>query len=180
MAFCGNCGTQVQNGALFCQACGQAMAAPGAAPAQPVQQPGAQEQVYRPPVVPGAPQQADIRDAQENKTMAWLSYLLFFIPLLTGAHKRSPFVRFHANQGTVLFLFSLACSLVLGILSAIVTGIFSASLHVRALLAVSSIWGIIWLVYGIGVTILAVVGIIHAANGRMQPLPLIGRIHIIR
>lgn len=112
--------------------------------------------------------------------MAWLSYLLFFIPLLTGAHKTSPFVKFHANQGTVLFLASLLCSIALSILSAILTGIFSASMNWGALLTVSSIFGVIWLVYGIGVTVLAVVGILNAVNGRMKPLPVVGRFTVIK
>ena len=156
--------------------------------AQPVQPPQAncaqsayQQQVYQPPVVPGAPQQADIRDAQDNKTMAWLSYILFFIPLLTGAHKTSPFVRFHANQGTVLFIASAALSIVFGILSSIITAILTASIATwGAALTIASIFGFIWLALGIVVTIFAVVGIINAVNGRMKPLPVIGKIKIIK
>lgn len=144
--------------------------------AQPVQQ-----QVYQPPVVPGAPQQADIRDAQDNKTMAWLSYLLFFIPLLTGAHKTSPFVKFHANQGTVLFLASAALSIVFGILSAIITAILTASIATwGAALTIASIFGFIWLALAIVITVFAIVGIINAVNGRMKPLPVIGRFTIIK
>ncbi len=74
MAFCGNCGTQA-DGVKFCPSCGQPMGA-AAQQAQPAQQP---TPVYKPPIMPGAPQQADIRDAQDNKTMAILAYILFFI-----------------------------------------------------------------------------------------------------
>lgn len=204
MAFCGSCGAQVQDGIKFCQSCGQAVAA-GAAPAQPVQPPQytqpAQQRaqaaspvhqaatqtplqaggIYQPPVVPGAPQQADIRDAQENKTMAWLSYLLFFIPLLTGAHKTSPFVKFHANQGTVLFLASLALSIVFGILSAILTAVLTASIATwGAALTIASIFSFVWLALGIVIVIFMVVGILNAVNGRMKPLPVIGRFTIIK
>jgi hypothetical protein len=178
MAFCGNCGTQVQDGVKFCPSCGQAV---GAAPAQQVApQPQQAAQAYQPPVVPGAPQQADIRDAQDNKTMSILAYILFFIPLLTGAHKTSAFAKYHTNQGTVLFLFSLGVSIIFGILSAIITAIFTASYAWGAMLTIASIFGVIWLLYGLCVTALCVVGIVNAAQGRMKPLPLIGRITIIK
>lgn len=227
MAFCGNCGTMVQEGSKFCQACGTA-AVTGIPPVQPVQpvqpappvrhqqgyqqppvgqqgyqqppawqqqghqQPTAwqqqgyqqppvrQQQGYQPPVMPGAPAQADIRDAQDNKTMAILAYILFFIPLLTGAHRESPFAKFHTNQGTVLFLASLALSVVVGVISTILTAIFAAAYAAGALLTVTGIFSVVWLVCGVGITVLAVVGIINAANGRMKPLPLIGGITIIR
>jgi uncharacterized membrane protein len=192
MAFCGNCGTQVQDGVKFCPGCGQAIpaAAPPAqqAPQQPAQPQAnyarqaapVQQQGYQPPVIPGAPQQADIQDAQNNKTMSILAYILFFIPLLTGAHKTSAFAKYHTNQGTVLFLFSLGISIIFGILSATITAIFTATYAWGALLAIASIFGIIWLIYGLCVAALCVVGIINAAQGRMKPLPLIGRITIIK
>ena len=31
--------------------------------------------------------------------MAIIAYILFFVPLLTGDRKKSPFVKFHTNQG---------------------------------------------------------------------------------
>lgn len=39
----------------------------------------------------------------KNKNIAWLAYLLFFIPLLIN--KKSPFVRHHANEGLEINLF---------------------------------------------------------------------------
>ena len=59
---------------------------------------------YTPPVVPGAPGQADIRDAQDNKVMAILAYFgpLVLVPIL--AARESRFARYHANQGLVLLI----------------------------------------------------------------------------
>ena len=140
-----------------------------------------QGQVYQPPVVPGAPQQADIRDAQDNKTMAILAYILFFVPLLTGAHKTSPFAKFHTNQGTILFLASAALGIVFGILSAIITGILTSSIATwGAALTIGSIFGLIWMALAIVIALFAIVGIVNAAGGKMKPLPLIGRITIIK
>ncbi|MDR1891994.1 MAG: zinc ribbon domain-containing protein, partial [Oscillospiraceae bacterium] len=105
MTFCGNCGTQVQDGIKFCPSCGKEVAATPAQPQQQVQQQQYQQPVqqqyqqpvqqqYQQPVQQQyqQPGQAPGSDAEANKVMAILSYILFFSPLLTGAHKTSPFV----------------------------------------------------------------------------------------
>lgn len=43
MAFCGNCGTQVNEGVKFCPGCGNAMVAPAAEQQAQAQQPPVQE-----------------------------------------------------------------------------------------------------------------------------------------
>jgi uncharacterized membrane protein len=151
MAICTNCGTQTQDGQKFCPSCGQAM---GAQSAQ-----GAAQQAYAPPVVPGAPEQADIKDAQDNKMMAVLAYIIFFIPLLTGAHKTSPFVKFHTNQGTVLWI----------------AGIASGIIGMIPILG----W-LVAFVAGIAITIFGIMGIISAVQGTMKPLPVISKFTIIK
>lgn len=42
-------------------------------------------------------------DAKQTKNIAWLAYLLFFIPLLINS--KSPFVRHHANEGLEINIF---------------------------------------------------------------------------
>lgn len=163
MAFCGKCGTKIENGANFCPACG----APAAGNDQ--QTSPAQTPAYTPPVVPGAPGQADIKDAQDNKAMGVLAYIIFLIPLL--AAKESPFARYHTNQGLVLFLVWAGLSVVYGILSSV---LFAISWRVG--LAVTGILGFFWIVP----TVLAVIGIINAVNGKMKPLPIIGGIKILK
>jgi uncharacterized membrane protein len=125
---------------------------------------------YKPPIVPGAPQQADIQDAQDGRTMAILAYILFFIPLLTGAHKASPFVRFHTNQGTVLFILAVIYGIAYGILSVVLAFVPVVG------------WALIIILGAAGVIfpILCVVGVINAANGKMRPLPAIGGIQVIK
>lgn len=208
MAFCSNCGAQAQDGVKFCPSCGESLGgvptqpqapvytAP-AAPTAPVVPVQPQQPNYAPPTAPGAPAQYqppvytqqgapagpmldEAQDAQANKGMAVLAYIIFFVPLIAGTHKTSPFVKFHTNQGTVLFLASLACSVALGIVSAIITAIFTATLAWGALLVIASIFSIIWLVYGIGVAVLAILGIVNAVNGRMKPLPVIGKFTLIK
>jgi uncharacterized membrane protein len=168
MAFCGNCGTQAQDGVKFCPKCGQAMG--GAAGASPEGQQAQGAPDYAPPVVPGAPTQGDISDAQNGKTMGILAYILFFIPLLTGAHKTSPFVKYHTNQGTVLFICAAAYGIVYAVLSAILIFIPVIGWLLITILGIASLL----------IVVLCVVGIINAVNGRMKPLPLIGGINIIK
>jgi uncharacterized membrane protein len=103
----------------------------------------------------GVPTSADV---EKNKIMAVLAYILFIIPLL-GA-KDSPFVMYHANQGLILFLFALAANIILGIIPIIG-----------------------WLLLPVAnlvVLILAIIGIINAANGEMKPLPVIGKYQLLK
>ena len=158
MAFCGKCGTKFEDGVKFCPACG--------APASAVPQQAAP--AYTQPVVPGAPVQADIKDAQDNKAMAVLAYIIFLIPLF--AAKESPFARYHTNQGLVLALAAVAYGIVYSILSTIVLTI-SWRLYL-----VVSILGWVYVVFAV----LSVIGIINAVNGRMKPLPIIGGIKILK
>jgi uncharacterized membrane protein len=119
------------------------------------------------------------QDAQDNKVMAILSYILFFVPLLTGAHKTSPFVKFHTNQGTVLFLLCVAWGVVQGILTAIFTAMLFNPRNwtgFGVLGIITTILGLLWLVP----SVLAVLGIINAATGKVKELPIIGKFTIIK
>ena len=104
MAFCGNCGTKVEDGKKFCPECGTSLEAK--APQQAQQEPQPQQNQQIPPQQPQpAPNtkggadytaQFDPADIEANKMMALLSYIIFFIPLL--AAKGSKYAMFHANQ----------------------------------------------------------------------------------
>lgn len=173
MAFCGNCGTKFEDGTSFCPGCGSPT---GERMAQPRQQYGGQPRQqygrgYSSPVVPGSRSREDNRDAEENKAMAILAYLgiLVLIPLF--AAKESPFARYHTNQGLVLaivsIVFSIACSIIYAILMAISWRLVF-------------IGTILLTLVGLAITVLAVIGIVNAAKGRRQPLPLIGGIRILK
>lgn len=98
MAFCGNCGAQVEEGLKFCPGCGNEMAAPAVQQAEEV------------PVQAAEPVTAfDPADIEKNKIMAVLAYIIFLIPLL--AAKDSPFAKFHTNQGLILFLAGIAVAI---------------------------------------------------------------------
>jgi len=100
---------------------------------------------------------------QHNKGMAVLSYfgLLILIPFFIA--RNDPFVRYHINQGLVLFLVDIIC----GILGSIIG-------------AIPVVGGIITLALGIVIFVLFIIGIINAVKGEMKPLPLIGGIEILK
>ena len=150
MAFCGKCGTQYEPGVKFCPGCG------AATEGQPSNT---------------APVGGDSSDIQINKVMAILAYFgpLVLIPIL--AAKGSKFARYHSNQGLVLLLLCIAYSIVISILSGILLAIsWRLSFLVSIIATVGSL----------GITVLAILGIIHAAKGETKPLPLIGGIKLLK
>ena len=164
MAYCGKCGTKVDEGVKFCPSCGNPMEAP--APEQQAQtqqaQPAGDQNDFSAKIAAlnnTADTTADFdkADIEQNKVMGLLAYILFFIPLL--AAKESPFARYHANQGLVLFL----------------CGLISSVLWIIPILG----W-IIAPILSIVITVLAVIGIINALNGKAKELPIIGKFKILK
>ena len=106
------------------------------------------------------------KDAEDNKIMGILAYLgiLFLVPYL--AAKESPFARFHANQGCVLFIAYIAMWVV-GIIVAFIP-------YIGWLIAI-----LIYLSYLV-LFVFMILGIINAAKGVMKELPVIGKITILK
>ncbi len=178
MAFCGKCGTQVDEGVKFCSNCGEAIGTP--APEQqtqaaPAQAPAASQNDFSAKVAAlnntaDTTADYDANDIAQNKAMGILAYFgpLCFIPMF--AAKGSKFARFHANQGLVLLIACVAWSIAYSILNAIILAIS------WRLYFISSLIGLVSLVF----LILAVIGIINAANGKAKELPVIGKIKILK
>lgn len=99
----------------------------------------------------------DPKDVQDNKVMAILAYVLFLIPLL--AAKDSPYARYHTNQGLVLYLLYFVCVII------------------NIIPILGQIICLVGFIFGF---ICFIMGIINAAGGKMKPLPLIGKIKLIK
>ncbi len=158
MAFCGNCGTKFEDGAKFCPSCGAAAGAPATPMAETAQAASAAPVATAAPAAPEGAAAFDPADIEKNKAMAGLAYFLFFLPLVSCPD--SPYGRYHANQGLVLLLFSVIGSIVLGI--------------------IPIIGWIILLFFPIVVVVFAIMGLMNGLNGRAKPLPLIGKIIILK
>ncbi len=180
MAFCGKCGTKVEEGIKFCSNCGEAIGAP--APEQQAQQappvaerPAANQNDFSAKVAAlnntaDTTADYDANDISQNKAMGILAYFgpLCFIPMF--AAKGSKFARFHANQGLVLLIACVAWSIASSILNSIILAI---SWRLYFITSIISLLSIVF-------AILAIIGIINAANGKAKELPIIGKIKILK
>lgn len=150
---CPNCGKGITGNTRFCDGCGSPLA-PGQTTA-------------------GATVHATAvsNEAKENKTVFILAYLgiLFFLPLVSCPD--SKIGRFHANQGLLLLLASIAGQIAVSILSAV---ILAVSWRLWAVVSILS-WA-----WALAMLALMVIGMINANQGRQKPLPFIGGIKIIK
>lgn len=163
MAFCTKCGAQHDEGAAFCPGCGSPI---GAAAQQPKEEGGFVDQIKN---TKDYTDQFDPTDIAQNKALSILSYIgaLVLIPIFCAKH--SKFARFHANQGLVVLIAGAAA------------GVLNSICGYLAALA----WPFIFLelpaaLLSLGITALAVLGIINAARGKAKEVPFIGKIRILR
>jgi uncharacterized membrane protein len=114
--------------------------------------------------------EVEAEDAEKNKIFGILAYLgiLCLVPILVA--KDSPFAKYHANQGLVLFLAEVVLWIALYIVSIVV---FTVLPFVGFLVAILN------LVY-LGPLVLLIIGIINAAAGKCVPLPVIGGIKLLK
>jgi len=114
--------------------------------------------------------EVDPTDAEKNKIFGILAYLWILCLVPIFAAKDSPFAKYHANQGLVLFLLEIVLSITLYIINIIIFTIMPGMSFI------ASILGLIQL----GPLILLIMGIINAAAGKCVPLPVIGGIKLLK
>jgi len=93
---------------------------------------------------------------RKNIAMAVIAYILFFVPLLTGDAQKDSFVKFHTKQGLVLFILMVLINMVGWIMPFF-------------------FWVSISWILSLGSFVLLIIGIVNAANGKQEPLPIIGK-----
>ena len=111
-------------------------------------------------------------DDTDGKGVAWLAYILFFIPLIFAGKKS--FVRHHANQGVGINIFDLLA----GALIAIQFIPFGVEGELMDL--VSHIGFGVGLVIEIVLAVARLVAIVTSLFGKRYRLPLFGRINFIK
>ena len=107
----------------------------------------------------------DPKDAQDNKIMGILAYFgpLVFVPIL--AAKESPFAKFHANQGLILFIAWFALYIAIMIIGVILPWRLESMLYS---------------LIGLGTFAFAIIGILNAVKGEAKELPFIGQYKILK
>lgn len=112
----------------------------------------------------------DPNDINQNKIMAILAYFGILVVIPIFAAKESKFARFHANQGLVLFIASVAYWIMLEIIKSIIVSISTG------LLLITTILGLTYLVF----LVLGIMGIVNAATGKAKELPIIGKFSLLK
>lgn len=153
---CQSCFKEIADDAQFCNACGSP---------QSTQQ--TQSNYGTPPPPPPPPNYGtqssanavfSSEDIAKNKTVAGLAYLIFFLPLIAAPD--SAFGRFHANQGLLLLIVSVAGGFILGL--------------------IPIIGWVLMPIFWIGVMVLGIMGLINGLNGKAKELPLFGKYTILK
>jgi uncharacterized membrane protein len=101
----------------------------------------------------------DPSDVDQYKVMGILAYIIFFVPLIAGNYKTSEYVKFHTNQGTILWIIGFAAGII-------------------ALIPVLG-W-IVAPIVSLVVMVLAIMGLVSAFKTEAKPLPIIGKYTLLK
>jgi uncharacterized membrane protein len=107
----------------------------------------------------------DTSDIEQNKVVAAIGYIpvLFLVPLLGASG--SPYAKFHANQGLILTIASIA----LGIARSVLCAVFG----ILPILG-KFIPDIISTIVSVAILAFIVIGVVNSMQGKAKKLPLIG------
>ena len=108
----------------------------------------------------------DSSDIENNKVMGILAYISFLVLVPILGAKESKFARFHANQGLVLLIASVAAGIIIGTLG--------------SLPLIGWTFNIVGFAIEVITIVLMVLGIVNAAQGKAKELPVIGSIKILK
>ena len=199
MIYCENCGKQLEENARFCTSCGASYQTNDDGNSVSENHEECQETKTQPePTTEEKLQQATATidavaqklgnttdhtsdfsktDIEANKGPALLSYfgLLVLIPIFAAKH--SPYARYHANQGLVLFVGMLVWAVIDGAVTALLRALLGNAL---GLWGMYSLCGTALNIVYAGFSILAVIGIINVLNERAKELPIIGKYKILK
>ncbi len=171
MAICTKCNITVEDNVKFCPACGS----PIEEQPQETAAPAPEKNDFSSKVAAlndtaDTTAEFEASDIEQNKIFAVLGYLSWLVLVPIFAAPKSKFARFHANQGLVLAITEVAWWIVTAIL-----GIILSAISWR-LGFISTILGLVNIVF----VILAILGIVNAANGKAKELPIVGKFKILK
>ena len=176
MAFCSNCGKQLDENTNVCTSC-NAQAEQSATTENnqgTTSQPNVFEKLNN---TSDTTAEYDAKDIADNKVMALLSYIGILVLIPMFAAPNSKYARYHVRQGFNLFLAYI--------------GLFIINFLSRFIKTTKYVWGIpyqttpgiivfiVWLL-GIPLFVLSILGIINAYKGKAKELPIIGKFKILK
>lgn len=109
----------------------------------------------------------DAQDVENNKAYSILSYLGFLVLIPILLDRKSPYVKFHANQGLIL----LVAELIAAVISTVLWFIPVAGLVLSL---------VIGLPLYLATVVLMVIGIINAYGGKAKKLPILGEFELLK
>ncbi len=174
MAFCTQCGKELEENASFCSGCGAVIG----------QEKGDSEAKKKFDALFDSPDHSDEFDSQdisENKVISIFSYIswLVLVPLIGRAHS-SKFARFHANQGLVLAIASTGWGVAYAITTAILNLFFRLiGMRILGTLLLLPL-GAVNIVMSAVFFALMVNGIVNVACGKSRELPIVGKFNILK
>lgn len=175
MAFCKNCGNNLPEGATFCSQCGTATTDTQAqAQTAQTQDTTKANGLFD---MPDSTAEFDATDIQSNKVMAVLSYISLLVLIPIFAAKDSKFARFHATQGFNVALIEVAVWILQAIIGALLGGLAYGAFGLAVTL--SGLFSLVFSLINIACGILAIIGIVNAAQGKAKKLPVIGQFDIL-
>jgi uncharacterized membrane protein len=168
MAFCANCGSEVQG--RFCAKCGTPVAAPAGPPppgAQPGGSPSPGSQGYAPPPGGGysSPAQAGLQENVASALCYVLGVLTGVLFLVIEPYSRNRNIRFHAFQAIFAWIAVVALSIII----AIVSPVFSFMPFIGWMISV-----LLWAGFSCGVFVLWLMLMYKAYNNEKWVLPVVG------
>ncbi len=177
MAFCSKCGNQIADSSKFCDKCGAPVGEAASKKtdntaknfSDSVEDLGAKIAGFN--NTDDYTAEHDQADIANNKVFAVLSYIGILVLIPIFAASNSKFAKFHANQGLVLFIGEIAVNIVLAIIKIIMYAIAEP---------LGSIFSVVSWIISVLILIIAIIGIVNAAQGKAKELPLIGKIKLLK
>jgi len=186
MAVCPKCGKEIKTKSKFCPECGAELTTTSKA-----KKPETKEKEMSEAIKDSVEKVLDTedatkdftkKDAKDNMGMALLSYLgpLVLIPYFM--EKNSKFVKYHAKQGMNLLVvwvgYAIMCCL-LGLIKVSRTVYYFGYAYGKVKVTPWWVCLPMWIV-GLGVSILAILGIVYVIQGKAKELPIINKIKIFK
>lgn len=169
MAFCKNCGRNLNPDEKFCPGCGARVKGEAA---QSFSTGTDNNTGYS----GDRTAEYDPQDIEANKVVCGISYLgiLFFLPLIACPDSR--FGKFHANQSLLVLILMVAAGFVSKVVG-MVCGAFWAIPALGAIMSVVS--GVVSAVCGVVPFAAFIFGLVNSLCGKAAELPIIGKINLI-